>query len=279
MRCSHLAEVWQDHGKVTLHGVVDIAFATERLATLGVTCDESSPASDSSAVLICDSYDERVRRECSSASAALRVMVDDVGNAIPDGFDLVWNPNAYDTNGLYVGFKGAVIGGPSHVPSRADIPKWQAAGVSATAIMLGGGTPPARLVLALERMSGGNARHEYSAAGSWAPPGWHSISPIDPWPDVTRHGRLITAAGTTVWEAARSGIPVIVVKTAANQDLIFQWAVENGAPGVDATAELDVATMTAMLLHALSRAAPLPYVPNGAPAVRDVFLAMAVRPT
>jgi len=79
---------------------------------------------------------------------------------------------------------------------------------------------------------------------------------------------LITSSGTTVWEAARVGVPVVLVQIASNQELIFKWARDHDVPGVDArsfTGQPD--GLSRALEDALSHPRRLPRIENGAPNV------------
>jgi hypothetical protein len=94
-----------------------------RLSECGIRLLKSPP-SDAISVLIVDSYDEDIRRSAvSTTRARVRVLVDDLGE-LAEGYDVIWNPNAYFADSLYAGFEGRVISGEKTVPIRSGLPKW-----------------------------------------------------------------------------------------------------------------------------------------------------------
>ena len=66
------------------------------------------------------------------------------------------------------------------------------------------------------------------------PPSWERLEAGQLWHGLMRASALITAAGTSLWEAAVARIPVVVVCTADNQVAGFDWARQAGVPVIDA---------------------------------------------
>ncbi|HEX2188378.1 MAG TPA: hypothetical protein VHG51_05740 [Longimicrobiaceae bacterium] len=280
MRLASLAEEWAAGagGVVRLAGEVSIPFVRERLAAAGVRVEASGAGPLPGAVLVADSYDAGRRRQGAGApGAALRVLVDDLGGEVPAGYDAVWNPSACATPALYPGFAGEVLAGAAFVPVRTGLPPWRPCGPGTTAVMLGGGDVPPHLRDALGRLAAELGEARFRGVGGWTPPGWGGIPASDPWREVSGCGVLVTASGSSVWEAAAVGIPMVVVKTAANQERVFRWAVESGAPGVDATSLRDPAALARALGEAHGRAAPLPRIRPGGAHVARTLRALAAR--
>lgn len=279
MRLASLAEAWAaGGGEVRLAGEVTIPFVRERLAAAGVRVLPEPDRAGPETVLVADSYDAGRRRQgAGTPGAALRVLVDDLGGEVPAGYGAVWNPNAYATAALYPGFAGEVLAGAAFVPVRTGLPGWRPARSGAVAVMAGGGELPALLREGLARLAAELGEARFLGAGGWAPPGWGRVPAHDPWREVAGCDVLVTASGSTVWEAAAVGIPVVVVKTAANQERVFRWALESGAPGVDATGMRDPAVLARALAAAHGRAAPLPRIEPGGERTARALRELAAR--
>jgi hypothetical protein len=261
MRCLALAEAWSS-GTKTLWGDVDIDFVATAVRVAGVAQIDREPTMSQRSVLVVDTYDEAERHRGAGCSAAgARVLVDDVGCSVPEGYDAVWNPNAYGAPALYPGFGGAVFAGAMFTPVRQDIPRWTSGDAgSDVAITLGGSHIPEHIRAALEVLASDDAVR-IRAAGSWVPPEWTHIDPTRLWADVIQAGCLLTAAGSTLWQAAVSRIPVVVLLMADNQRLIFEWAQRGGVPGVDALAIQDPKALARELRRALAEPRPTPPIP------------------
>ena len=279
MRCAALAEAWigLEVGAAVFWGEASLSFARRRIEALGARLvDRYAPATHA-AVLVCDHYEPAVRGAASAArDFGLRVIVDDLGTVVEPGFDVVRNPNAYASPRLYRGFTGAVLAGADVIAVRADLPTWCPAGASGTAVMLGGSRLHESLVEGLALLAERAGADRFAGSGSWVPSGWATIDPENPWEQIARADRLIISSGTTVWEAASVGIPVVLVQIASNQDLIFKWARDHGVPGVDArpfTGQPD--TLSRALEHALSQPRRLPHVENGAANVSRLLRELA----
>lgn len=272
MRSAALAEAWLEArlGDVIFWGEISLEYVIARLQRIGSRVVETRPAESLDAVVICDHYDADVRAGIAGQTGSgIRVLVDDLGGVIPSGFDIVWNPNAYATAALYPKFGGKVLSGPKYIPLRSDIPRWKRAGARGTAVMLGGsGAIPAALRAALADLAGETSLKPVAGVGSWLPSGWAELSTDSPWSDIVGHQRLVTAAGTTTWEAAKAGIPVVALLLADNQSKIFEWAVGRGAPGIDVRRAAK-GTLGPQLVEAARGARKLPTIENGARRVRD----------
>lgn len=268
MRCCGLAEAWarRRYGGVRVWGDVQIDFAQARLSAIGAVLGDGSAADD--AVLVVDTYDADVRHALAGCAASLRVLVDDVGGTV-SGYDAIWNPNAYAAANLYPGFSGLVISG--HVPLRTGLPMWTGGGDS-IAVMIGGGAPSPIVVEALSEWTRG--RDVVAAEAPWLPAAWHRAPRDAAWDAFARCNLLITASGSTVWEAAAVGIPVCVIITADNQHLVARWVHEHGAPVVDARA-LSAQSLCTALDDATHRATALPRIASGAGIVADTLYALA----
>lgn len=264
MRLASLGEAWTGGGgRAVLWGRVELPFVAERLAGAGVQVADAPPA-DGGCVLVVDSYDEAVRAGCAACPARLRVLVDDLGCPVPAGYGVVWNPNAYGCPALYPGFAGEVLGGPEAVPVRTGLPAWSGAGSPAVGAMLGGGDPGPVLREAMRIVAEALGPKGLIGVGAWVRPPAARSDASRPWTSLSRCGALVTAAGSSVWEAAAVGIPAVVVRTAANQDRIVRWARDAGVPAVDALNADDARALAAEIMDALGRAAPLPRIEPGA---------------
>ena len=152
MRCATLSGTWQARGcgRAAIRGEVTLPFVQVRLEEVGVAMAADLPDSGEG-VLVVDTYDIGERVACAARAAALRVLVDDLGEAVPSGYDAVWNPNAYGVAELYSSFDGPVLTGPEMVPIRGDLPRWQGTGEGRVGVLLGGGRTPEHVTGALAR--------------------------------------------------------------------------------------------------------------------------------
>jgi hypothetical protein len=227
--------------------------------------------SEEGSVLLVDLYDRRERLSLAVAGSARRhVLVDDLGIDVPTGYDAVWNPNAYGNPDFYRAFGGEVIAGIDYVPIRLGLPRWvpEAAG----AISCGGGEIPAALRIALSQLPVVLEMPQGLSVGAFAPPGWRQADQDDVWSDLRHAAWLITAAGSTVWEAAAVGIPVAVVVFAAHQALVGEWAVKQGVPVIDVRNRTDSSKIAAELARKVKEVRPLPPLKSGAQAVAQRLL-------
>jgi len=250
---------------VTLVGEVAIPFVRARLAEAGVGVRGDLPPTGREDVLVVDHYSEPVREACAArADFRLRVLVDDLGGAVPSGVDVVWNPNAYGEAASYAEFRGQVLAGPEYVPLREGLPEWRSSGASASGVMLGGGKLPERLQRALQLVAERFPDAAWKAAGDGMPRAWEQVEAVQPWTAFARCSRLIAGAGITMWEAAAVGIPVVVVVMAPNQAAAGAWARIHGVPTVDAVDQERPERLADAICAGLASARALPRVRNGA---------------
>jgi hypothetical protein len=229
-------------------------------------------------VLVVDTYDADERMRCATASGpAVRVMVDDLGGAVPAGFDAVWNPNAYGSAALYPGCAGIIIAGEDAIPLREGLPVWSGSGLPNVGVTLGGGGPGPVLRAALAGLARAAAAGTFVGSGDWAPADWGRTDVEMPWRSLAECGRLVTAGGSTAWEAAAVRIPAVVVTTADNQVLVERWVAARGVPTVDARRFTDPDVLGSELRAALERATPLPALASGAEAVAQTLANLARR--
>jgi spore coat polysaccharide biosynthesis predicted glycosyltransferase SpsG/RimJ/RimL family protein N-acetyltransferase len=266
MRCLGLARAWNGAGlgSARVWGRVDIPFVRAEAEKLGVNVSDDVPGSGG--VLVVDSYDQRVRSDALERRAGLGVLVDDLGGAVPESADVIWNPNAYGAQDLYPQTDRPVIAGERAVPIRPELPAWRGSDSSTIAVSLGASQSAARYADALAMVAQACDGYSFATSGSWAPDGWKRIAPEDFWPQVKNARCLITAGGATVWEASAVGIPAVVVAIADNQRLVTEWARSHGAPVVVAAGESSEAVARS-IGGAVGQARPLPPLRDGAPNV------------
>lgn len=270
MRCATLIDAWigGGYGAATVIGKVDIPFVGRRIAAAGATLNH---VPENPHVLLVDSYDPEVRAmPVNGTDGALRVVVDDVGGAA-DGYDVVLNPNAYPANHLYPHFRGVTISGKALI--RSALPRWQG-GAGGIGVSLGGGRAHPWLVESLRRWAEGLTQPPVTAVGSWVPEGWILMEPENTWTAFAKCAMLLTAAGSTVWEAANVGIPVCILKTAPNQELLARWAKAEGVTVIDATRPIPLDLLRDSLPPRAGAAKPLPYVENAAKEIAATLYAM-----
>jgi hypothetical protein len=263
MRCISFAQGWMAEGlgQAAVWGTVSIPFVKARLSECRIPLIKSPP-SDAISVLIVDSYDEGIRLSAPSATRArVRVLVDDLGD-LAEGYNVIWNPNAYSTDGLYAGFEGRVISGEKTIPIRSGLPKWTPES-SAVAVSLGGTCPPDWLVEALRIWGSSLGELPVTGESLWVPAGWKTVPADRAWSAFAKRSMLLSSAGSTVWEAANVGIPLCLIVTAPNQRLAAQWAVGRGVPQMDALRERDPAGFAASLFGAVAAASALPHLESG----------------
>jgi spore coat polysaccharide biosynthesis predicted glycosyltransferase SpsG len=262
MRCLTLTEQWLElGGRAECWGKVDLRFARRRADALGVPI-VARPTEEGS-VLLVDVYDESERLSLAGANLAKRcVLVDDLGSDVPIGYDAVWNPNAYGRADLYRAFGGEVIAGVDCVPIRRGLPRWVPKG--AGAVSCGGGEVPPPLRAALSQLPVALEMPHGWSVGAFTPPGWRLADQDDTWSDLQHAAWLITAAGSTVWEAAAVGIPVAVVVCTENQALVGEWAIKKGAPVIDVRNRTDTSDIVTELVRKVSEVRPLPRLKSGA---------------
>jgi hypothetical protein len=275
MRCAGLAEAWMSGrcGPVSFVGDVNLPAAVRYVSRLGASINKHTEAVPPDAVVVVDHYSDAVRAEMSAVNCALHVLVDDLGGGIGSEFDVIWRPAPSAETNLYPDFQGALLTGVEFLSIRSGLPTWSAAPTSGTAFLLGAARPPQWLSAALSELPAEFDGERFGGVAGLVPDDWEVIDGNDPWPAIAHHRRLVTAAGSTLWEAARVGIPVVVLLIAENQRLNFEWARDQGVPCLDATSYIGQSSLLAQrLLELLPNARRLPTVENGSDRVRDAIL-------
>ena len=265
MRCGALAEEWLrlGVGSVTLAGVVDIPFVHGRLNALGLAI---SPDRDMrlAHVVVVDTYDREERAQLgASGIGLLRFLVDDLGEVVPPGYQVVWNPNPYSSADLYDHFGGALITGRDAVPIRAGLPAWMPMVPGRTGVMLGAGSVSDTVRRAFRLLAQDTSLGSFCGPGEWLPPAWEQLDTHDPWWQLARCERLITSCGASMWEAAAIGIPLVLVQTADNQRLAAEWGGRAGVPAIVAEQTQSAEALAAALREALPNSRPLPHLASG----------------
>lgn len=234
MRVLTLAAAWRAlGGDAVAVGRIDLPFVARRFQDLGVAVQPgTAPVGD---VLVVDRYDAEHRRMLGAGNGSgLKVLVDDLADDVPAGYDLVWNPNPYASAAHYPGFGGRVLAGSAFVAIREGLPKWQKKLDGDVVVTLGGGVPDRAMIRSFGLLAELMPAERIAIAGHWAPAGCRAVSPDQLWVEAGAGKCLVTAAGGTAWEAAAVGVPIVVVAIADNQRLAFQWARASGVPGADA---------------------------------------------
>ena len=263
MRLGTLGAAWKRAGgSVRAVGRVEIGFVRDRYAALGIEIGDADPVAGD--VLVVDSYDAAVRFRWSQLPApALRILVDDgIGGDIPPGFGVVWSPNAYASAASYRGYAGVVLAGTEYLAIRGDIPRWIQPRNGEILVSLGGGRPSRVLVEAMSILDELAGAERFAATGDWAPAGWRRVAPEDLWSAAVSARQLVTAAGSTVWEAASMGIPVVLLMTADNQRQVYRWCRDAGVPGLNALL-VDAEFLAHQLRALLAVPSALPPVTDG----------------
>jgi spore coat polysaccharide biosynthesis predicted glycosyltransferase SpsG len=276
MRLAVLGEAWaRAGGTVSATGQIDLPFVAERYQRLGITLGPDRRPTD---LMVVDTYDSAARfRATQTGGIGTKVLVDDLGVDVPPAFDAVWNPNAYGNPAMYHQFAGAVLTGPDCLAVRDDLPRWHEGGKEIV-VSVGGGEPPPEVTNAFRQLAHLAPEHRFGMTGDWAPDGWRTIPRAELWTAAAGARHLITAAGTTVWEAAAVGVPVVLLMIAENQRLVYRWARDAGVPGLNATL-IDAEFLAHQLRALIGVACALPPVANGAHRVveRLVQLVRAAR--
>lgn len=264
MRLGTLAAAWKRRGgRAVVIGAIELDFVQERYRGLGIEASDDG-ADLASDVVVVDSYDAATRFAWSKRSGyGLRVLVDDTADGdLPRGFDVVWNPNAYGSASMYVNSPAVVLAGVDYLAIREGLPRWASAGQTEILVTLGGGVPSQVLVESMYRLDALLDSEDFVATGDWAPPRWRRISADRLWAEVPNARQLLVAAGTTVWEAAAVGIPVILLMTADNQRLVYRWGRDAAIPGIN-TLLVDAEFLAHQLRSLLAVPSPLPAVADG----------------
>lgn len=276
MRCATLGAAWQRAGRpVRAIGHYDLPFVRERFARLGIPIGGDPVQAGDVAVI--DTYDASTRFRWSHApEPAVRVLIDDLGSVqVPPGYAAVWNPNPYASIDMYPQFGGLLLSGLDHLAIREDLPQWAPIPDGEILVSLGGGSPSPSVIEMLCLLDELAPEERFATTGEWAPARWRRIRSDAFWREAGQARGMIIAAGTTVWEAAAVGIPVILLMTADNQRLVYRWGRDSGVPGLNALL-LDPDFLAHQLGGLLRVPSPLPPVTNGADRVAERLWRLAL---
>jgi hypothetical protein len=274
MRCATLAKEWinSGYGKATLHGAVSLPLIARRLAQIGVGIAAVGQEASSAAILVVDTYDRAERDRCARLPEySDRVLIDDLGEPVPVGYSCVWNPNPLANRSLYPDFNGVFIGGPHTIPIRDGLPIWTGSGSRLVGVFVGAGTQPSDILQALDGASRLMPGWRFAGAGDWVPDGWEKLDADDPWRGLASCAVAITTSGTSLWECAAVGIPVVALCVATNQFANSEWARAQGVPVVSFLEIRDSAAMVSALARAVTVAIPLPRLQAGTKKVAAVL--------
>jgi hypothetical protein len=273
MRLAALGAAWRAAGgRVRSVGLLGLDFVAAHYHDQGIAGSDREPAD--SEIVVVDSYDPGCRFEMArTTSPVLRVLVDDLGGSPPAGYEVIWNPSPYGSAELYWGFGGTVLAGIGRLAVRADLPRWTG-GSGELVVSLGGATPAAPIQEALEQLARMAPETRFAITGSWGPDQWRRIDPGAFWAETARAKALIVGAGSSVWEAAAVGVPVILLEVAANQRLTYRWARDAGVPGLK-TSLVDSDFLAHQLRALLPAARPLPPVRSGTARVASELAGLA----
>lgn len=245
MRCLALAEAWIELGGRAVFAAAELPVPiASRMAQLGCrVVTVRDPESTAALALevaarfaVVDGAHLGGEYQQDLAATGVRVLViDDRGESATDAADLILNPNATAKPELYAGLHGEQLLGPAYALIRREfraatrpraLPE-----VARHVLVSFGGADPANLapvaIAALAQIEGLHVRVVAGAANPNAaqlavPAGARSTIEIVPWlQDIAGHMRwaelAIVAAGTTCWELAACGVPMIAVPIADPQ--------------------------------------------------------------
>ncbi len=265
MRLGTLAAAWRRRGgRAVAIGAIELDFVQDRYRSLGIERADEGTDFGPNAVVVVDTYDAATRFAWSKrAGSALRVLVDDTADGdVPRGYDVVWNPNAYSTESMYPNSAGTVLAGVDYLAIRDGLPSWRNVGQTEILVILGGGVPSPVLIESMRQLDALLDTEQFATTGNWAPPRWRKIAADRLWDEAQHARQLVVAAGTTVWEAAAVGIPVILLMTAENQRLVYRWGRDAAIPGIN-TLLVDAEFLAHQLRALLAVPSPLPPVADG----------------
>jgi spore coat polysaccharide biosynthesis predicted glycosyltransferase SpsG len=275
MRCLTLAEAWHraEYGRAVLWGRVEIPFVRQRAQRASVAIADEPP--EHLDIMVIDSYDAAERSRAIDRFAGVRVVVDDLGwdGAESERLDVIWNPNAYGTAAMYPRAR-EVLTGVDAVPVRDGLPTWTRGDARRVLVSLGGGNAAGTLRDAVAALS---ARRPDLGFATTLPGirGTSHVAPASLWDEATRAGVLVTSAGSTVWEAAAVGVPIVAIAIAPNQERVARYLRENSVPVVDAMKGPPAVSLADAVDQALPSAGCLPRLTNGAPRVARRLASLA----
>jgi UDP-2,4-diacetamido-2,4,6-trideoxy-beta-L-altropyranose hydrolase len=276
MRCLALAEAWIDSGGQVVFAsnalpdpiAARIAATGARIATVGTPAETAALAREIGArFAVVDGYhlgaDEQ---DALVATGARLLVIDDRGETATAAADLVLNQNASATPELYPTLDAQLLLGLGYVllrrefrvapPNHHHVPE-----VARHVLVSFGGADTANLTpLAIEALAPLDGLEVLAIAGMAnthtadlvVPTGAHAAIRIVPFvEDMAVHMRrcdlAIVAAGSTCWELAACGVPMIAVAVADNQLAVAESLGKLGI-GVPLTLDgLDAATLRGMI--------------------------------
>lgn len=235
MRCLALAQAWQDRGGEVVFVSPGLPPALRlRLEQENIQMHATIP--DSTAFVVIDGYhfapgDHRAVK----AAGHKLLIVDDLADTDLSAADLVLNHNAYATPGMYPGRRG-LYGGRFTLLRRefvSQAPRLTPSNtVRGVLITMGGSDPRNDTLAVLELLSDVTGLRKIVLAGAANP----HVGTLRTAPDVELHvnppdvpavmrqaGFAITAAGSTCWELAALGVPMLVKVIADNQTGIARF--------------------------------------------------------
>ena len=229
MRCLALAQAWQDRGGDVVLASQNLPEALrQRLAAENVAIQGEIPAT--TAFVVLDGYHFSAADHQAVKQAGHKMLiVDDLADSDLSAADLVLNHNAYAGPSMYPGRRG-LCGGRFTLLRReftACAPKIIVEGVAQSVLItMGGGDPRNDTLAVLHQLAVVTGLRKIVLAGAANPhveslrgiPGIElHINPPDV-PAIMRQADFaITAAGSTCWELATLGVPMLVNVIADNQ--------------------------------------------------------------
>ena len=245
MRCIALAEAWIElGGRVVFASAVLPVPIEARIAQMGCRVVAVHGSEETVALAaevgarfaVIDGYDIGPHYQQALHNAGVHVLVvDDRGESATDAADVILNQNATARAELYTGKRGLLLLGREYTLIRREfraIAHTRSVPETARRVLVSfGGADPANLapvaIEALAPVSGLHVRVVVGAANPHAqqveaPANAAAIIEIVPWlQDIAGQMRwaelAIVAAGSTCWELAACGVPMIAVPVADNQ--------------------------------------------------------------
>lgn len=265
MRCLGVLERWIDSGgRAELWGTIEIGFVRRRAERVGVPI-VAAPG-NGAAVLLVDVYDPTERTTLGlERTVSVRVLVEDFREDIPPGYSAVWNPNAYAAASDYSDFAGRVLAGQEFVPVQEGLPAWVGGG--AGAVSFGAMRLSDRLASVMGALPAACGVSSLQCVATSLPARCRPVPADDVWSTLKYAPWLISAVGSTTWEAAVVGIPFVGVIAADNHVVAARWVASHGVPVVDLRPEGSPEDAATALAVAVKQARPLPRLHPGARAV------------
>jgi len=245
MRCLALAEAWIELGGRVVFACAELPTAIEaRIAHLGarVVSVRSSETAAALAVevgakyAVVDGYHLAGEYQQDLAATGARVLViDERGESATDAADVILNPNASARPDLYAGLHGELLLGHTYTLIRREfraVARSRTLPEVARNVLVSFGVVDRRglAAMALDALAGIDGLHVRLIAGESNPNAANLTVPADvrstieitPWfQDIANQMRwaelAIVAAGSTCWELAACGVPMIAVPVVDSQ--------------------------------------------------------------